>query len=79
VSPLWILPVLVVAVGVAVAALVARRLAAEAQAAAAAVHDLRVLGEEAAALRTEADQVRHTATTVADLRRRAASAAQGDQ
>jgi hypothetical protein len=78
-SPLWILPVLVVAVGVAVVALVARRLSAESQAAAAAVHDLRVLGEEASALADEADQVRRKATAVADPRRRAAPAAQGDQ
>ena len=72
ISPLWIVPVLVVALGVAAVALVAQRLGSEADAMVGAVEDLRILGEEAAALRDDADTLRRKAEAVGDAGRRAA-------
>lgn len=72
ISPLWIVPVLVVALGVAAVALVAQRLGSEADAMVGAVEDLRILGEEAAALRDDADTLRRKAEAVGDVGRRAA-------
>lgn len=74
ISPLWIVPVLVVALGVAVVALVAQRLSTEADATVTAVEDLRLLGDEAAALRDDADTLRRKAQAVGDAHPRAAPA-----
>ena len=54
-SPLWVLPVCVLAVGAVVVAVVARRLAAEVAALRPALVELRAIGDDALTLRREAD------------------------
>ena len=54
-SPLWVLPVCVLAVGLVAVAVVARRLAVEVAALRPATAALRELGDDARAVRLEAD------------------------
>ena len=64
-SPLWVLPVCVLAVGSVVAAFVARRLVAEVVALRPATAELRAIGDEARALRAEADVARRRGASFA--------------
>ena len=54
-SPLWVLPVCVLAVGAVLVAVAARRLAAEVAALRPALVELRAIGDDALTLRREAD------------------------
>jgi hypothetical protein len=55
VSPLWVLPVCVLALGAVVVAVVARRLAAEIAAGRSALADLRAIGDDARSLGRDAE------------------------
>ena len=78
-SPLWVLPVVVIATGFAALAVAARGLATAARSAADAVDDLHVLGAEATAVRDEADAVLRHGLALLDARSRASIPTQADQ
>lgn len=74
-SPLWILPVVVVAAGMAAVAVAAQRAAVAAGELGRGVHDLAQLGEAAAALRDDALAVQAAARNL----RPATAAVPGDR